>query len=63
LIVPANARIWLQLAVLGVEEAKAQRGRQPELKRISTEEGILELSIFETGVTPHFRLSGVAADT
>ena len=35
----------------------------PELKRISTEEGILELSIFETGITPHFRLSGVAADS
>jgi len=35
----------------------------PELKRIATEEGVLELSIFETGVTPHFRLSGIAADT
>jgi hypothetical protein len=35
----------------------------PELQRIATEEGVLELSIFETGVTPHFRLSGVTADT
>src|SRR5262249_17022637 len=35
----------------------------PELKRIATEEGVLELSIFETGVPPRFRLSGVTADT
>src|SRR5215472_17235276 len=35
----------------------------PELKRIATEEGVLELSIFETGVPPHFRLSGITADT
>ena len=35
----------------------------PELQRIATEEGVLELSIFETGVIPHFRLSGVTADT
>jgi hypothetical protein len=34
----------------------------PELQRIATEEGVLELSIFETGVPPRFRLSGVAAD-
>ena len=35
----------------------------PELKCIATEEGVLELSIFETGVPPRFRLSGVTADT
>ena len=34
----------------------------PELQRIATGEGVLELSIFETGVPPRFRLSGVAAD-
>jgi hypothetical protein len=34
----------------------------PELQRIATEEGALELSIFETGVPPRFRLSGVTAD-
>jgi hypothetical protein len=35
----------------------------PELQRIATEEDILELSIFETGIPPRFRLSGVTADT
>ena len=35
----------------------------PESKRIATEEGVLELSIFETGVPPRFRLSGITADT
>ena len=35
----------------------------PELRRIATEEGVLELSIFETGVPPRFRLSGLTADT
>jgi ABC-type nickel/cobalt efflux system permease component RcnA len=35
----------------------------PELQRIATEEGVLELSIFETGLPPRFRLSGVTADT
>jgi hypothetical protein len=35
----------------------------PELKRIATEEGVLELSIFETDAPPRFRLSGVTADT
>jgi hypothetical protein len=34
----------------------------PELHRIATEEGLLELSIFETGLPPRFRLSGVTAD-
>jgi ABC-type nickel/cobalt efflux system permease component RcnA len=34
----------------------------PELQRITTQEGILELSIFEAGIPPRFRLSGVAAD-
>jgi hypothetical protein len=34
----------------------------PELQRIATEEGVLELSIFEAGVPPRFRLSGVTAD-
>lgn len=33
-----------------------------ELRRIATEEGLLELSIFETGLPPRFRLSGVMAD-
>src|SRR5258708_25017171 len=35
----------------------------PELQRIATEEGGLELSLFETGLPPRFRLSGVAAYT
>jgi hypothetical protein len=35
----------------------------PELQRIATEEGVLELSIFETRLPPRFRLSGVPADT
>jgi hypothetical protein len=35
----------------------------PELQRIATEEGVVELSIFETGLPPRFRLSGVTADT
>jgi hypothetical protein len=34
----------------------------PELQRIATGDGVLELSIFETGVPPHFRLSGVSTD-
>jgi hypothetical protein len=34
----------------------------PELKRIATQEGVLELSIFERGVPPRFRISGIAAD-
>jgi len=33
------------------------------LRRIGTEEGVLELSIFETGAPPRFRLSGLTADT
>ena len=33
----------------------------PELQRIFTEEGVLLLSIFETGLPPRFRLSGVGA--
>ena len=33
----------------------------PELQRIVTEEGVLELSIFETDLPPRFRLSGVRA--
>jgi hypothetical protein len=35
----------------------------PEWRRIATEDGVLELSIFETGVPPRFRLSGLTADT
>ena len=35
----------------------------PDLQRIATEEGVLELSIFETGVPPRFRLSGLTADS
>jgi hypothetical protein len=34
----------------------------PELQRIPTGDGVLELSIFEAGVPPRFRLSGVRAD-
>jgi hypothetical protein len=34
----------------------------PELQRIATDESVLELSIFETGVPPRFRLSGITAD-
>jgi len=34
----------------------------PELQRIATSDGLLELSIFEAGVPPRFRLSGVAAE-
>ncbi len=34
----------------------------PELQRIDTPEGVLELSIFESGVPPRFRLTGVSAD-
>jgi hypothetical protein len=34
----------------------------PELQRIATGDGVLELSIFEAGVPPRFRLSGVRAD-
>ncbi len=33
----------------------------PELQRVTTEHGVLELSIFELGVPPRFRLSGIAA--
>ena len=34
----------------------------PELQRIETGRGTLELSIFEDGVPPRFRLTGAAAD-
>jgi hypothetical protein len=34
----------------------------PELQRIKTKNGVLELSIFEAGVPPRFRLSGATAD-
>jgi hypothetical protein len=34
----------------------------PELQRIDTRHGIVELSIFEDGVPPRFRLSGPAVD-
>jgi hypothetical protein len=34
----------------------------PELKRITTDEGVLELSIFEARVPPRFRMSGITAD-
>jgi hypothetical protein len=36
--------------------------RGPELQRLDTPEGVLELSIFEAGVPPHFRLSGIGTD-
>src|SRR4029077_19179915 len=45
------------------QDAHPSSVHDPELKRIATEEGVLELSIFETGVPPRFRLSGVTADT
>lgn len=35
----------------------------PALQRIPTEEGIIELSIFESDVLPRFRLSNVSANT
>lgn len=35
----------------------------PELQSIVTDEGVLELSIFETGVPPRFRLTGAHADS
>jgi hypothetical protein len=44
------------------QEAHPSSSHGPELQQIATEEGILELSIFESGVPPRFRLSGVAAD-
>src|SRR5260221_6907082 len=31
----------------------------PELQRVTTDDGVLELSIFETDFPPHFRLTGV----
>jgi hypothetical protein len=34
----------------------------PELQLIATDDGVVELSIFEAGVPPRFRLSGVSAD-
>ncbi len=34
----------------------------PELNTIQTSNGVIELSIFESGTPPHFRLSGVQAD-
>ena len=34
----------------------------PELQQIATGDGVLELSIFEAGAPPRFRLSGVHAD-
>ena len=34
----------------------------PELRHIPTAEGVIELSIFEAGVPPRFRLSNVSAD-
>lgn len=34
----------------------------PELQRIDTAEGAIELSIFESGVPPRFRFTGVSAD-
>src|SRR3984893_3433495 len=43
--------------------ARSSSVHGPELRRIATEEGVLELSIFESGVPPRFRLSGVTADT
>jgi len=35
----------------------------PELQKIDTEHGEVELSIFESGVLPHFRLTGNFADS
>lgn len=34
----------------------------PELQRIALPDGLLEVSIFESGVPPRFRLSGIEAD-
>jgi nickel/cobalt transporter (NicO) family protein len=35
----------------------------PEVQRIDTEHGVVDLSIFETGGPPHFRLTGNFGDT
>src|SRR6195256_6152531 len=35
----------------------------PELQKIDTEHGEVELSIFESGVPPHFRLTGNFGDS
>jgi hypothetical protein len=43
-------------------DARQSSVHGPELQRIPTQEGVLELSIFEPGVPPRFRLSGVTAD-
>jgi hypothetical protein len=43
-------------------EARASSIHGAELQLVPTREGVLELSIFEAGVPPRFRLSGVTAD-
>jgi nickel/cobalt transporter (NicO) family protein len=50
---------------LGGDGALATSGmvHGPELQRIATGHGTVELSIFEAGVPPRFRLTGTAADT
>jgi len=48
------------VAHLGGDGAAPVHG--PELQRIATGHGVLELSIFEAGVPPRLRLTGAAAD-
>lgn len=43
-------------------DARESSVHGPELQRIPTPEGVIELSIFEAGVPPRFRMSGVTAD-
>jgi hypothetical protein len=43
--------------------ARPSSAHGPKSQRMATEEGVLELSIFETGLPPRFRLSAVMADT
>ncbi len=44
-------------------QATADGVHGPELQRIATAHGILELSIFEAGAPPRFRLTGAAAES
>ena len=44
------------------DDARQSSVHGSELQHIPTQEGVVELSIFEAGVPPRFRLSGVTAD-
>jgi nickel/cobalt transporter (NicO) family protein len=47
--------------VSGLQGANAIHG--PEFQKIATEHGEVELSIFEAGMPPHFRLTGIFGDS